>query len=151
MSKVLVVVDYQKDFVDGALGFKKAEALEEGIYNKVKEYLDNGDKVVFTYDTHYDNYLETREGINLPVKHCIKGTEGHKLYGSKLNSINFNENTVHICKEVFGISPEDMIDLKNKLGHTAYVIEGIKEGFKKIYGKTADKYGIDTLASSTIL
>lgn len=71
MSKVLVVVDYQKDFVDGALGFKKAEALEEGIYNKVKEYLDNGDKVVFTYDTHYDNYLETREGINLPVKHCI--------------------------------------------------------------------------------
>ncbi len=117
MSKVLVVVDYQKDFVDGALGFKKAEALEEGIYNKVKEYLDNGDKVVFTYDTHYDNYLETREGINLPVKHCIKGTEGHKLYGSKLNSINFNENTVHICKEVFGISPEDMIDLKNKLGN----------------------------------
>lgn len=62
MNKLLVVVDYQKDFVDGALGFKKAETLEEGIYKKIKEYLENGDKVVFTYDTHYENYLETREG-----------------------------------------------------------------------------------------
>ena len=52
MKKLLVVIDYQNDFVNGALGFKKAEVLEEGIYNKVKKYLSEGNNVVFTYDTH---------------------------------------------------------------------------------------------------
>ena len=74
MKKLLVVIDYQKDFVDGALGFEEAVTLEEGIYNKVNENLKEGNKVLFTYDTHEINYLETREGKNLPVVHCIKGT-----------------------------------------------------------------------------
>ena len=82
MSKLLVVIDYQKDFVDGALGFEKAATLEQGIYQKVTKYLEEGYKVMFTYDTHYQEYLQTREGKNLPVPHCIKGTEGHELYGS---------------------------------------------------------------------
>ena len=81
MKKILVVIDYQKDFVDGALGFKKAETLEEGIYNKGKENLAKGNKVVFTYDTHFDNYLETKEGKHLPVPHCYLDTDGHELYG----------------------------------------------------------------------
>ena len=53
MSKLLVVIDYQKDFVDGALGFEKAATLEQGIYNKVSQYLKEGHKVLFTYDTHH--------------------------------------------------------------------------------------------------
>ena len=52
MKKLLVVIDYQNDFVNGSLGFKKAEELEDGIYNKVKKYLNEGHSVVFTYDTH---------------------------------------------------------------------------------------------------
>lgn len=116
MSKLLIVVDYQNDFVDGALGFKKAETLEEGIYNKAKEYLNNNDKVLFTYDTHFDNYLETREGINLPVKHCIKETKGHELYG-KINEFTKEKNTIHIDKQAFGISPKDMVDLASRLGN----------------------------------
>ena len=114
MKKLLVVIDYQKDFVDGALSFKKAETLEEGIYNKVKSYLDNGHKVVFTYDTHYENYLDSREGKSLPVPHCYINTEGHELYG-KLNEFVGVPNTFHYNKEAFGIAPRDMIKLSEDI------------------------------------
>ena len=115
MGKLLVVIDYQNDFVNGALGFKKAELLEDGIYNKVKGYLDKGDKVVFTYDTHYENYLNTREGKNLPVPHCYMGTTGHELYG-RLEEFKNRENTFHYNKEAFGIAPNDMIRLSEEIG-----------------------------------
>ena len=115
MKKLLVVIDYQKDFVDGALGFKKAETLEEGIYNKVKKYLENEDKVVFTYDTHFENYLETREGKNLPVPHCYINTEGHDLYG-RLKEFKNMENTFHYNKEAFGMAPRDIIKLSEDIG-----------------------------------
>lgn len=115
MKKLLAVIDYQKDFVDGTLGFKKAQTLEEGIYNKVKDYLENGDKVVFTYDTHFENYLETREGKNLPVTHCYIDTEGHDLYG-KLKEFKDVKNTFHYNKEAFGIAPKDMLKLVEDIG-----------------------------------
>lgn len=115
MKDVLVVVDYQKDFVSGSLGFEKAETLEHGIYNKVKEYISKGNKVIFTYDTHSENYLETREGKSLPVPHCYKDTEGHELYGSLVEFKNA-ENTIHIDKGAFGIAPEDMVKIKEMLG-----------------------------------
>lgn len=122
MNKLLVVIDYQKDFVDGALGFKKAETLEDGIYSKVKTYLNNGDKVVFTYDTHYENYLDTREGKSLPVPHCYINTEGHKLYG-KLFEFVGAENTFHYNKGAFGIAPKDMIKLTEDIGEDIEEIE----------------------------
>lgn len=122
MSKLLVVIDYQKDFVDGALGFKKAETLEQEIYDKVKKYLENGYKVLFTYDTHYEDYLQTREGKNLPVEHCIKGTNGHELYGKISEFINV-ENTLHYKKEGFGIAPKDMIKLASEIGEDIKEIE----------------------------
>gem|GEM_PF-85232 len=81
MKKILVVVDYQNDFVNGALGFKKAETIEGVILQKIAEYRDNGHDVAFTFDTHSEDYLSTQEGVNLPVKHCIKGTAGWELYG----------------------------------------------------------------------
>lgn len=115
MKKLLVVIDYQKDFVDGTLGFKKAETLEEGIYNKVKNYLENEDKVVFTYDTHFENYLETREGKNLPIPHCYINTEGHDLYG-KLQEFKNMKNTFHYNKESFGMAPKDIIKLAEDIG-----------------------------------
>lgn len=80
-DKLLVVVDYQKDFVDGALGFETAELLDEVIANKIDEYLKAGQDVIFTKDTHYTNYLTTREGKHLPIEHCIIDSEGHNLYG----------------------------------------------------------------------
>lgn len=82
MKKLLIVVDYQNDFVDGALGFKGAELLEPKIAEKVKEYQKNGDDVIYTLDTHDDNYMNSMEGQKLPIPHCIKNTTGHKLFGS---------------------------------------------------------------------
>lgn len=76
MKKTLIVVDMQKDFIDGALGTKEAEAIVENVKKKIESYKENGDEIIFTRDTHYDNYLETNEGKHLPVVHCIKDTEG---------------------------------------------------------------------------
>ncbi|MBB6623294.1 cysteine hydrolase family protein [Clostridium gasigenes] len=122
MKRLLVVIDYQKDFVDGTLGFEKATTLENGIYNKVNKYLQNGDKVLFTYDTHSEDYLKTREGKNLPVPHCIEGSEGHNLYG-KLEEFVGGKNTVHYKKYGFGLSPEDMINLASEIGNDIEEIE----------------------------
>ncbi|WP_032122150.1 cysteine hydrolase family protein [Clostridium amazonitimonense] len=122
MKRLLVVIDYQNDFVDGTLGFEKAKTLEEPIYNKVNEYLKNGDRVLFTYDTHYEDYLETREGNNLPVLHCRKDTKGHELYG-KIKGFKIAENTLHYNKEGFGISPENMIKLSGEIGEDIKEIE----------------------------
>ena len=79
MGKVLVVVDMQNDFISGSLGTKEAQAIVPAVVAKIKEYQKNGDRVVYTYDTHEENYLETQEGRNLPVKHCIKGTNGWQI------------------------------------------------------------------------
>ena len=81
MKRLLIVVDYQNDFVDGALGFEGAELLDKPIAEKISEYRAAGDVVAFTYDTHHRDYMQTQEGRNLPIPHCIEGTEGHKLYG----------------------------------------------------------------------
>lgn len=76
MKKILIVVDMQKDFVDGALGSAEAVAIVDNVVKKIEEH--DGD-IIVTYDTHHDNYMETQEGKNLPVPHCIKGTDGWEL------------------------------------------------------------------------
>ena len=81
MKRLLIVVDYQKDFVDGALGFPGAEALDEPIAEKITAYRAAGDDVAFTLDTHGPGYAGTQEGKKLPVPHCIKGEPGWRLYG----------------------------------------------------------------------
>lgn len=80
-KKLLVIVDYQKDFVDGALALDGAKELEDVIVAKIEEYKKAGQDFMFTKDTHYTNYLNTREGRHIPVEHCIIDTEGHGLYG----------------------------------------------------------------------
>ena len=79
MRRMLIVVDMQKDFIDGALGFDGAEKVIPGIAAKIREYEESGDEIVYTLDTHFENYMETQEGKNLPVPHCIKGSDGHGL------------------------------------------------------------------------
>ena len=80
MERLLVVVDYQNDFVDGALGFKGADKIASNIAALIQEFRQNNDEVVFTYDTHGDDYLKTVEGENLPVPHCLKGSDGWQLF-----------------------------------------------------------------------
>ena len=79
MKRLLVVVDYQNDFISGSLGFEGADAIEDNIVNLIKEFEASGDDIVFTFDCHDKDYMNTVEGKNLPVIHCIKGTEGYEL------------------------------------------------------------------------
>ena len=76
MQKILVVVDMQNDFIDGALGTSEAQAIVPLVKEKIEKF---DGKVVFTRDTHFDDYMQTQEGKNLPVPHCIKGTEGWEI------------------------------------------------------------------------
>lgn len=80
MKTCLLVIDYQNDFVDGALGFKGADHLALGIKACIDDYHQKNQDVIFTLDTHHENYLQTQEGKHLPIKHCIQGTIGHELY-----------------------------------------------------------------------
>ncbi|MDT8336378.1 MAG: isochorismatase family cysteine hydrolase [Candidatus Izemoplasmatales bacterium] len=79
MKRCLIVVDYQNDFIDGALGFDSAIKIKENITEKIREYRLRNDEIIFTMDTHTNNYLETEEGNNLPIIHCVKGTNGHDI------------------------------------------------------------------------
>lgn len=76
MKKYLVVVDMQNDFVDGILGTKEACSIVPAAVEKIKGF---DGEIFATFDTHFENYMETSEGKKLPVPHCIKGTEGWKL------------------------------------------------------------------------
>lgn len=100
MKRLLIVVDYQNDFVDGALGFEGAELLDERIAKKIDEYRDAADHIAFTYDTHHKNYLETFEGMNLPIPHCIEGTDGHELYGQVATRLHDSDDV--FMKPTFG-------------------------------------------------
>lgn len=84
MKKLLVVVDMQNDFVDGALANPAAQAIVKPICDKIAAW--DGD-IIATLDTHQENYMETREGKYLPVPHCIKSTNGHKLNGDIQNAL----------------------------------------------------------------
>ena len=77
MQKILVVIDMQNDFIDGALGTLEAQAIVGDVVRKIQGY--KGQKVFATRDTHEENYLETSEGRHLPVPHCIRGTKGWEI------------------------------------------------------------------------
>lgn len=124
--KVLVVVDMQKDFIDGNLETKEAVAIVPNVIEKIKEYESKNDLIIYTKDTHFDNYMETSEGKKLPVPHCIKGTPGHDIpgeilrghdniiekltFGSKdlieyLSNISFDEiELIGLCTDICVIS-----------------------------------------------
>lgn len=113
--RVLLVIDYQNDFVDGALGSADAVAIEDAVCGRVREYLASSDDVVFTMDTHGEGYLGTLEGRMLPVPHCIEGTGGWELHG-KVRALSegcriLRKGTFG-CQELLGILPDyDEIEL----------------------------------------
>ncbi len=97
MSKILVVVDMQNDFIDGALGTKEALAIVPYVKETIKSF---DGKVFFTRDTHFESYLQSQEGKNLPVPHCIKGTYGWQIR-DELDALRITEP---IDKLTFGSS-----------------------------------------------
>ncbi|MCM1988355.1 cysteine hydrolase family protein [Oceanirhabdus seepicola] len=113
-KNLLVVVDYQRDFVNGSLGFKGAELLYDKILEKVREYKENIDYIIFTMDTHDKDYLRTLEGKYLPIEHCVKDSEGHKLFGKELKKIAEDKAVYIIQKNKFGTM--EFMKLKEELG-----------------------------------
>ena len=111
MKKILVVVDIQNDFVDGALGTPEAQAIIDNASQKIRNF--DGD-IFVTYDTHFEDYMETSEGKKLPVPHCIKGTKGWEL-NSKIAAALSGRDYKSVEKLTFG--SVDLPDLiKQKIG-----------------------------------
>jgi nicotinamidase-related amidase len=90
--KIVVVVDMQNDFIDGALGSPEAQAIVPVMIDRLHE-LDDGETLLFfTKDTHFANYLETQEGQNLPVAHCIEGTSGWSINKEISSYVDYGSN-----------------------------------------------------------
>lgn len=115
VKSVLVVVDYQVDFVDGSLGTNElAIGLQDAICDRIKQYQDNGDYVFYTMDTHpSENYALTREGGRVGV-HCVPGTDGWEVYG-KVREVLTPETAIMVKKGTYGSKhlPEALSVLKN--------------------------------------
>ncbi len=79
MKKTLLVIDMQNDFIDGALGTAEAQVIVPKVKEKIDEALERGDEIIFTRDTHGEDYINTPEGKKLPVVHCVKGTKGWEI------------------------------------------------------------------------
>ena len=79
MKKLLIVVDMQKDFIDGSLGTAEAVAIVDNVASYIEKCEKDDFEIVFTRDTHGEDYMETQEGRKLPVVHCIKDTEGWQI------------------------------------------------------------------------
>ncbi len=116
MKKLLVVVDMQNDFITGSLGSPEAQKIVPYIKAKTAEFKRNGDKILFTRDTHHKNYLSTQEGIRLPVEHCIDGTEGHLIT---------NELDTAGC-EVFDKPTFGSLELAERIAEMAKDCDGIE-------------------------
>jgi len=100
-QKILVVVDYQNDFVTGALNVPGAYKIESAVIERINAAYENGDRVIFLKDTHPKTYLQTLEGKNLPIEHCIAESEGHNLYG-KVKALEGLCGSITIEKLQFG-------------------------------------------------
>ena len=97
-EKVLIVVDMQKDFVDGVLGTKEAQAIVPAVVEKIKSF---DGTVIYTRDTHQSDYMETQEGKKLPVPHCMEGSEGWELI-EPLDKLQKQAGAVIYDKPTFG-------------------------------------------------
>ena len=118
MQNFLIVVDMQNDFVTGALGSADAQAIVNNVVNRVKEGNDLGEIIIFTRDTHEEDYLTTQEGVKLPVPHCIKGSEGWQII-PELKGLASNK--MIIDKPTFGSF--DLVNLLVKANENEPVVE----------------------------
>ena len=100
MKRLLLVIDYQNDFVNGSLGCPQAAAIEDALCAKLEARRAEGWDIAFTFDTHHENYPATEEGKHLPVPHCLEGSEGWQLHGKVAGYCT--ADTPRFCKETFG-------------------------------------------------
>ena len=99
--KILIVVDMQKDFIDGSLGTKEAQAIAPNVKKKIEEAVQNGDIIIYTRDTHPVRYLKTKEGQKLPVEHCIQDSDGWQIPDELMPPADYKNYQIH-NKYTFG-------------------------------------------------
>lgn len=116
MKRLLLVVDMQNDFVTGTLGTKEATQIIDNVVNKIKQSIKHDDSIIFTKDTHYEDYLNSNEGQNLPVEHCIKDTNGWNIIPEITSIMDLNPYKVY-NKITFGSSELAKDLLEGKYDH----------------------------------
>lgn len=169
MSKVLVVVDMQNDFITGSLGTKEAQAIVPAAAEKIRQRRADGYEIIVTMDTHGTNYLDTQEGKKLPVEHCIRESEGWKLQediaAAAGKSRIYEKNTFgskELARDLGEMNPEsiefiglctDICVVSNALGVKAWLPETpIYVDSKCCAGVTPQSHqaALDTMASCQI-
>lgn len=132
-KKILVVIDMQNDFIDGPLGTPEARGIVDKVCEKIRG--DEWDFVYATMDTHFeDNYLNSKEGMKLPVKHCIQGTEGYYLNESIVAAVEENESACDILpliKTTFGCT--SLIDCLCRIFGSAPFVGNLYRTFTNMY------------------
>lgn len=121
MKQILIVIDYQHDFVDGALGFEGAERLDERIAAYIEQFRARGDDVIFTLDTHYKGYERTREGRFLPKVHGMRQSDGWKLYGKTAEAMRPND----LCFEKNSYGSPELFDYLRGVRADRIVLVGL--------------------------
>ncbi len=121
---IFVLVDYQKDFVSGSLGFEKAQELDCKIADRIRRAYAEGETVICTMDTHCKNYLQTQEGKKLPVPHCIEESEGWQVFGETRKALEDGEHPapIYVKKPTFGSKKLGEV-LEELVGNAACRIE----------------------------
>lgn len=120
MKKVLIVVDMQNDFITGSLGTKEAVAIVPRVIKKIQDYKARGEKVFFTRDTHFDSYLTTQEGTQLPVEHCIQSTWGWELEASINKEVELSTpvidkvtfGSIALAQQIKALSEEEAVEVE---------------------------------------
>jgi nicotinamidase-related amidase len=107
MGKILLIVDYQNDFVDGSLGFEDAKLLDDKMIERINQAYQDNYFILYTQDTHFENYLRTQEGKRLPIMHTVCSTHGWDLYGKTKVLIEYikkyhDKRVYRIMKSSFG-------------------------------------------------
>lgn len=104
MRKILIVVDMQNDFVTGALGSEDAQKILPGVRAKIDAYHKEDAEVIFTRDTHGEDYMQTNEGKHLPVPHCIKGTDGWQICSALTDGSDLQIELIGVCTDICVVS-----------------------------------------------
>ena len=132
--RTLIVIDMQNDFITGSLGTKEAEAIVPKVVKKIKE----AEAICFTADSHEEDYLETQEGKMLPIKHCIKGTDGWKLHPDIEKAV--------VAKRESGSIPREF--LKNTFG-SLDLANDMKYWYDKIASGTGKEFEVELVGLCT--
>ena len=144
--KVLVVVDMQNDFINGALGTKEAEAVVPGVVEKIREF---DGKIIATRDTHGEDYLESEEGKHLPVVHCVKGTEGWEIRREVEEALRAKSGYRVIDKPAFGSVELSSFFHMSFVGLNESLIESVEQKMHKRLPERTREYLCEFLTEAS--